>query len=109
MPILNPFVDYDVSDGDAIGVHTVIGGTDTISFQFISIGFDAADAEVTILQSNDNVNFTELSPTQPPLPIIVNAGNDVNVVNINKVSARYFAAQLTVNSVTSGTLTVNVP
>jgi hypothetical protein len=67
-----------------------------------------AGALVSVFESNvlDDNYFIQVG--QSGLPITVSMGDEVNIITIPVVSAKYYKAMFVANAVTSGTLSVYV-
>lgn len=96
---------YDLSQGDNSWSDKVSVTDGYTSFQIIANGLDAADLEVKVQYSNNNTNFNDVPNLSQVLPT-----GDSNVnFNLNTVTHRYYKVVVTVNSATSGTITIAIP
>lgn len=101
----NITTNYDVSQGDNSWRDKVSVTDGYTSFQIIATGLDASDLEVKIQYSNNGTNFNDVPNLSQVLPT-----GDSNVnFNLNTVTHRYYKVVLTVNSATSGTITIAIP
>ena len=97
---------YALVGGDTDYVHTVIDGQQELSFQINNdVNLDAADAVVKLQESNDGVEFLDISGATITLP---QATKDTNKININIINSDFYKVVVTVNSVTLGELTVTM-
>ena len=98
--------EYDVSDGNSnlIGSNYSLDEAKVVSIQIIATTLDAATSTIQIQDSNDNENWSDITGAL----ITLDAGSSVNKINIFSFAGRFIRAVLTVNSTTSGTITVTL-
>ena len=96
---------YDMSAGDSEWTEKVSVTDGAFSFQVVSTSLDASDSIVKVQYSNDNSNYSDV----PTLSQVLPSGSNQVHFDIVSVTHRFYKVVITVNSVTTGTLTVIQP
>ncbi len=80
------------------------GGLPAFSFQINTFDLNAADASITVEESNDGLNWIEAD--SPDLPIVLATSTDINKINVIQKVAKNYRIVYTKNSVTTGDIEV---
>lgn len=95
---------YDMSDGDGTVTTDNFIRQLELSFQLDGTSFDAADATVQIQKSNNGTNYANISGAVITLP----SGTTSNFLEVVGAKNEFYKLVITVNSVTTGTLTIDI-
>ena len=95
---------YDVSGGNKTFTTKNFIGFTGLSFQFVATTLDQATATVQIQKTNDGSNYLNIVGAVVTLP----SGTSTNFINISGVKNEFYRAVITVNTVTSGTLDIDL-
>jgi len=75
-----------------------------LSFQLDATSLDDADATVQIQKSNNGTNFADISGALITLP----TSTTTNFIEVQNAKNEFYKLVITVNSVTSGTLVIDL-
>lgn len=95
---------FDLSTGDGTVTTSNFIRYNGLSFQLDATSLDAADATVQIQKSNNGNNFADISGAVITLP----SSTTTNFIEIVGAKNEFYKLVITVNSVTSGTLSIDL-
>ena len=101
---LQQTISYDLSGGNTELTTKNLLGFSRLSFELVTTSLDDADATIQIQKSNNDADYLDIVGAT----LTFNSGTNTNFIEIvNAKNARYKAV-LTVNSVTSGTIRIDI-
>lgn len=95
---------YDMSDGNGNVTTSNFIRYNGLSFQIDGASLDDADATVQIQKSNNGTNFADISGAVITLP----TSTTTNFIEVVGAKNEFYKLVITVNSVTTGTLTIDI-
>ena len=98
---------YDLSDGDTTLDFVGLNGFTNLSFMLDTSGLDAADATVQLEKTNTNPQSDKFLDIVG-LIITLPSGDDINFIEVNNAKNENYRLVVIVNSVTTGTLNINL-
>ncbi len=98
---------YDLSLGDTTLDFIGLNGFGKLSFMFDTSGLDAADATIQVEKTNTNPQSNKFLDIVGAV-LTLGSGTDLNFIEINGAKNANYRLVITVNSVTAGTLNVNL-
>ena len=101
---LQQTIHYDLSDGDTELTTKNILGFSRLSFELITTSLDAADATIQIQKTNNDNQFLDIVGAT----LTFNSGTNTNFIEVENAKNARYKAIITVNSVTSGTLRIDL-
>ena len=101
---LQQTINYDLSDGDTELTTKNLLGFSRLSFELITTSLDAADATIQIQKTNNDNQFLDIVGAT----LTFNSGTNTNFIEVENAKNARYKAIITVNSVTSGTLRIDL-
>ena len=101
---LQQTINYDLSGGDTELTTKNLLGFSRLSFELITTSLDAADATIQIQKTNNDNQFLDIVGAT----LTFNSGTNTNFIEVENAKNARYKAIITVNSVTSGTLRIDL-
>lgn len=97
-------ITFDLSLGDVELTTKNLLGFSNLSFELITTGLDAADAVIQIQKTNNDNQYLDITGAT----LTFNSGTNTNFIEIGNAKNARYKAVLTVNSVTTGTIRIDI-
>jgi len=97
-------IKHDLADGDVELTTRNFLGFSRLSFQLVTTSLDAADATIQIQKTNNDNQFLDIVGAT----LTFNSGTNTNFIEIENAKNARYKTILTVNSVTSGTIRIDI-
>ena len=97
-------INYDLSDGDTELTTRNLLGFSRLSFELITTSLDAADAVIQIQKTNNDNQYLDIVGAT----LTFDSGTNTNFIEVENAKNARYKAILTVNSVTSGTIRIDI-
>lgn len=97
-------ITYDLSLGDSSLTTTNFLGFSRLSFELITTGFDAADATIQIQKTNNFIDYLDIVGAT----LTFDSGDNINFIEVENAKNAFYQAVIVVNSVTAGTLKIEL-
>ena len=95
---------FDLSGGDTELTTKNLLGFSRLSFELITTGLDAADATIQIQKTNNDNQFLNIVGAT----LTFDSGTNTNFIEVENAKNARYKAIITVNSVTAGTIRIDV-
>ncbi|KKN36705.1 hypothetical protein LCGC14_0770930 [marine sediment metagenome] len=95
---------YDLSLGNTTLTTKNLLGFSRLSFELITTSLDAADAVIQIQKTNNDNQYLDIVGAT----LTFNSGTNTNFIEVENAKNARYKAVLTVNSVTSGTIRIDI-
>lgn len=95
---------YDLSFGDTVLTSKNLLGFSRLSFEFVTTSLDAPTARVQIQKTNNDNQYLEISGAT----LLFSSGTNTNFIEIENAKNARYRIILTVNTVTSGTIRIDI-
>ncbi len=97
-------IDYDLALGDSALQTKNLLGFSRLSFQLRTTGLNAANAKIQIQKTNDGTNYLDIVGAT----LTFASGTNTNFIEIENAKNGRYKAVITVNSVTAGTIRIEI-
>lgn len=97
-------ITYDLSLGDTELTTKNLLGFSRLSFELVTTSLDAADAVIQIQKSNNDNQYLDIVGAT----LTFSSGTNTNFIEIGNAKNARYKIILTVNSVTSGTIRIDI-
>lgn len=97
-------LNYDLSLGDTVLTSKNLLGFSRLSFELVTTSLDAADAVIQIQKSNNDNQYLDIIGAT----LTFNSGTNTNFIEVENAKNARYKTVLTVNSVTSGTIRIDI-
>lgn len=97
-------LNYDLADGDTELTTRNFLGFSMLSFQLTTTDFDAPTARIQIQKSNNDKDYLDITNAT----ILFSSGSQTSFIEIEKVKNARYKIIITVNTVTSGTIRIDI-
>ena len=104
LPFKEQTLTYTMADGDGTVTTDNFISYSGLSFQINAASLDDSDATVQVQKSNDGVIFTDITGSVITLP----TATTTNYLEVVGAKNEVYRLDITVNSVTAGTLTIHL-
>ena len=101
---LQETINYDMSLGNTVLTTTNLLGFSLLSFELVTTSLDDSDAVIQIQKSNNDNQYLDIVGAT----LIFNSGTNTNFIEIENAKNARYKIVLTVNSVTSGTIRIDI-
>lgn len=101
---LNQSITYDMSLGDTVLTTNIFQGFSLVSFQFDSESFNGNNSQFAIQQTNNGLNYIEISGTN----FSPQSGDETNFVELVNAQGTRYRIDVDVNAVSVGTLNIRI-
>lgn len=95
---------YDLSLGDTVLTTKNLLGFSLLSFELVTTSLDAADAVIQIQKSNNDNQYLNIVGAT----LTFSSGTNTNFIEIENAKNARYKTVLTVNSVTAGTIRIDI-
>lgn len=95
---------FDLSGGDTELTTKNLLGFSRLSFELITTSLDAADAVIQLQKSNNDNQYLDIVGAT----LTFNSGTNTNFIEVENAKNARYKVILTVNSVTSGTIRIDI-
>ncbi len=97
-------LNYDLSLGDTVLTTRNLLGFSRLSFELVTTSLDAADAVIQIQKTNNDNQYLNIVGAT----LTFNSGTNTNFIEVENAKNARYKAVLTVNSVTSGAIGIDI-
>ena len=104
MDFLQQTLNYDLSLGDTVLTTDNFLGFSRLSFQLVTTSLDAPTARTQIQKSNNDNQYLDISGAA----LLFSSGTNTNFIEIENAKNARYKIILTVNTVTSGTISIDI-
>lgn len=95
---------YDLSLGDTVLTTKNLLGFSLLSFELVTTSLDAADAVIQIQKTNNDNQYLDIVGAT----LTFSSGTNTNFIDIENAKNARYKTVLTVNSVTAGTIRIDI-
>ena len=95
---------YDLSEGDTELTTKNLLGYSRLSFELVTTSLDGSTARIQIQKSNNDNQYLDISGAS----LLFSSGTNTNFIEIENAKNARYKIILTVNTVTSGTIRIDI-
>ena len=97
-------INYDLSGGDTELTTRNLLGFSRLSFELVTTSLDAADAVIQIQKTNNDSQYLDIVGAT----LTFSSGTNTNFIEVENAKNARYKAVITVNSVTAGTIRIDI-